>query len=612
METGNWYVEYAVGSIANRMHLCKVNELGAIVAKNIGKEIYRSMFLYDVDILDHVKKNNTVSDYKGVQAVDKIVLDIDLQGESRGDQALESVKVLIEELKERKLQEEHINVWFSGRGFHIHIPNIYNFEPSKNLSKVVRATMQRDFGKHIDLIYDGRRLIRAGYSFNNKTNCYKIPLTLNELDLWDYAKIKEFASEIRTDYKPETIQFNEDLGLVPMDVSRKNSEEHRKVFKDAKTETSRWITCTQHIYNAGEVKGHRHKNLLRLASLYIRQYGHDQRAVDALARAYMSKFDNPLPADEVSRIVADCYKAGGYKYTCYDDVLTQFCDPKCTLYRFKNLEESSDVLTAEQMIENLIEYVNTDFTDKSFDLRTMFPYMENPYEFRAGQLAMLIGATKLGKTAFWQYVVAMQKKVKTLFLSLEVDQETMTRRFLQIVLNQHKGSVTDGLRKDESGNVDPEIVKKCIDGIKHIKLLTSSPDITAYTELIQEHKPKILVVDTIDMVPARYSKKDEYDRIGDVTIALKKLAIEQEIIVLGVSHISRSASYRLKDGEQMDVNMAKANSTVENKADKIIGFNGDNRDTKKRRIMTLGSRDETGFDITCNYDWETFTFSKRN
>ena len=41
---------------------------------------------------------------------------------------------------------ELIQLWFSGSGFHIHIPNIYGFEPSNNIAKIVRATLQRDFG----------------------------------------------------------------------------------------------------------------------------------------------------------------------------------------------------------------------------------------------------------------------------------------------------------------------------------------------------------------------------------------------------------------------------------------------------------------------------------
>ena len=138
MENRDWLVEYAVGSVANRTHFCTLKEFGSVISKNLGKEIYRSMFLYDKDIIDHVKKTHSVSNYKGVQGVDKLVLDIDLQGEGKGEEArqnaCEARMILIDTLG---LDESYVSVWFSGRGFHIHIPNIYNFQPSKNVAKQV-------------------------------------------------------------------------------------------------------------------------------------------------------------------------------------------------------------------------------------------------------------------------------------------------------------------------------------------------------------------------------------------------------------------------------------------------------------------------------------------
>ena len=77
METKDWYLEYATGSISNRNQVCKVNEFPSIVKDNIGKEIYRSMFLYDKTIVEFLNKNQTVVGFNGLQSIDKIVIDID-------------------------------------------------------------------------------------------------------------------------------------------------------------------------------------------------------------------------------------------------------------------------------------------------------------------------------------------------------------------------------------------------------------------------------------------------------------------------------------------------------------------------------------------------------
>ena len=602
-----WYLEYAVGSVANRMNICKASEFTSIIQKNIGKEIYRSMFMYDESVIQYVNTEETISGFKGDKWIDKIVLDIDMKGKSKGDETIKNVLKLIDKLNEKGIGNELINVWFSGTGFHIHIPNIYQFEPSSNLDKIVRASIQRDFGEYIDLIYDATRLIRAGYSYNVKTNRYKNPISIKELEDWSYDEIKTLCKEPRMEYQHKTFDYDDTQLLIPMDVSRKNIKEYREVFKNAKAETSRYITCAQHIYNDGEVSMYRHKNLLRLVSVAIGKFGFDIPAVQGIANAYMKKFENPLPSTEVSKIIVDAYKVGGYRYGCQDEVLAKYCDPKCILYRFKNLEETTSVLDAEQMVELMLEYVNTDFTDKSFDLKKIFPYMNTESVLiKTGQLAVLVGDTKLGKTAFWQHVVSSIPDIRVLFMSLEVDKETMSRRFMQQALQLSKHDVNLKLKQRDLKSI--ETIKS---KMAHIQLLTESPDITKYPELIQKHQPKVIVIDTIDMVPARYSKQEEIQKQVYIIKELKRIAVSEDIIVLAVSHISKNAHYRMKEGDTMDIYDAKGTSSVVQQADIIIGFMGERDTSKKRVIRTLGARDESGFHIVCNYDWNTFTFSKR-
>ena len=334
--------------------------------------------------------------------------------------------------------------------------------------------------------------------------------------------------------------------------------------------------------------------------------------MQGIAKAYMNKFSNPLPSTEVSRMVEDVYKIGGYKYPCNDEILSKYCDPKCYLYKWKNLEETSEVLNAEDMVNLLVDYVNIDFSDKSFDLKSVFSFMPLPYVFKAGDLAILTGNTKLGKTAFLQYIVSCIPSVKTLYMSLEVEDRTIARRFAQQVTLKSKDEIISLLKTK-----DPLTLELLKEKMKHLQILTDSPDISKYSDLIQKEKPKILIIDTVDMVPARFASRDEFDKQEYVYKTLKNLAITEDIIVFGVVHISKKAHYAMKDGEQMDVHMSKGSSAIGQKADKVIAIEGMGKPqeqhlSKKRRIRTLASRDETGFDIICDFDWNTFTFKKRN
>jgi len=613
MADRNWIVEYATGSVANRHQLCDVKEWPSILQSKIStkQEIFRSMFLYDESIKDHVLETGSVSQFNGERYIDNIILDVDPQGNAqwKGDEARETVLKLIDAMNGKGIGNEIIQVWFSGRGFHVHIPNVYGFEPTPSLDRKVRASIARDFGKYVDLIYDATRLIRAGYSVNRKTGLYKVPLKIEEVANSTYDEIKFLAREIRTDYSHKPFDFDGEI-LKPADMSRANAPEIRKIFKGNKGQTSRFVTCGQHIYNDGEVKGKRHHNLLRLVSIAIRHYGYDTPAVHGIVKAYMEKFENPLPKTEVSRIVEDAYKAGGYAYQCNDEVLSRYCDPKCHLYKWRNLEETSDVLDAEDMINLLADYANIDFTDKSFDLKDVFPFMPQKYIFKAGDLAILTGNTKLGKTAFLQYIVSCIPSVKALYMSLEVEDRTIIRRFAQQVTLKTKDEIMSLMKTRDP--LTTELIK---DKMKHIKILTDSPDITKYNELIQEHKPKILIIDTVDMVPAKFASRDEFDKQEYIYKTLKNIAIKEDIIVFGVVHISKKAHYAMKEGDQMDVHMSKGSSAIGQKADKVIAIEpvGDNyEESKKRRIRTLASRDENGFTIVCDFDWNTFTFKKRS
>ena len=253
------------------------------------------------------------------------------------------------------------------------------------------------------------------------------------------------------------------------------------------------------------------------------------------------------------------------------------------------------------------EYYNTDFTDKSFDLKSVFPFMANSYVFRCGDLAILQGDTKLGKTAFWQYVVS-NLNLKTLFLSLEVQTHLMGRRFMQIVMNESKDEIINYYHTSNTAKINEATEK-----LEHIKVVDSStiPDLSQYGKMIDEHDVKIIVIDTLDRVVARDSKRsDELGKQIHIINALKDLAVEKDIIVLGVNHISKGAHYRQKEGERLDVYSAKGASDLAQKCDKLISFEG-SQDNTRRTISATVSRDEGSFEITTTFDWKTFTFRKR-
>jgi|TARA_R100000149_G_C5880423_1_gene145446 replicative DNA helicase len=609
-----WYVEYAIANVFNRNQVVNIESFSDIVKKNIGKEIYRSMYLYSEDIVEYLKENKTVVGFDGVQSVDKLVIDIDYakspDRDIAGQQTIDDVFKVISIMDELSIREHHYNIWFSGTGFHIHLADVYGFQDqvSKNLAYQVRSTMQRDFENAIDNIYDSRRLIRAGFSYNSKSKTYKVPIDIKMLGNMTYDEVIEYAKD-PSGKKPNTIVHESIIGLEPMDVSRKNTNEVRKVFENANASTTRIITCAQHIYNAGQVEKKRHLHLQALVAIWNKKLGLDKQGCLQLARAYMGKMETPLPMEEVNRIVVDQMRRE-YNHGCNHPTLVPYCDSKCFKYKYKDLDETASIINAKNMIENLTEYYQTDWSERSFDLQNVFPFMNKSHYFTTGQLITIIGDTGLGKTAFVQYLITQIPSMKCLFMSLEVDEETISRRFLQASLGMSKNEIALSCK-----NKNNEILLEAENSIEHIQLTCKSPDIQELPNYVQDSEAKIVVVDTIDRIPAKYVRNDDLVRQETIANALKDMAMDLDVIVIAIHHISKYSSTRLSEGQKLDVHSGKGNSAIEQKSDQYIAFENPemvtNPKSMLRTVSSLKARDESMFKIMLNFNYDTFTFSKR-
>ena len=611
MGINNYLIEYAINTIANRKKFCTLADFKDVLNKNKGRELYRSMFLYHPDEINkHFEENGSVAKYNGKQAIDKLYIDVDLEGQKQGDETINKVGNLVNDILALGVKHEHINVWFSGRGFHIHLPDIYGFEPSSSIAAQVRATMQRDFAKYIDNIYDNTRLIRSSYSLNKKSNRYKVPLPLSAVtsNVWEYTYVLDFAKSNSKMYAHKKLpdEVSELYpSLLPHIPSKKNEKVTKAIFTNVKYKPTKHITCIQHMYNAGYVHGHRHKHLLRLASLWITKFGFPKEAVMSMARTWNNSLTQPLPNEEVSTVLRSITNKDGYNFSCRDEVLSKYCDSKCTLYRYKDLDENITAVNSSQMAQILLEAYTEDFTNRSFNIKEIFPFMTQDYVIKCGELVVLTGDTKLGKTAFWQYIIA-NIDIPTLFLSLEVQAKLMSRRFYQIALNQSKTQIENMFIAGDRPKIE-----EAVNRLEHLQIIDAStaPDISQYAEMVDKHDVKIIVVDTLDVVQAKFAKKEPLQQQIYIVNALKNLAVEKDIIVLAVNHLSKSASYRHKEGEELDVYSAKGARDVAHKSDKIIAFMG-NKQSKKRKIKSLASRDESDFEIVTAFDWKTFSFSK--
>ena len=194
------YVEIGSGHITNRGWADKVSNLPNLIGNTEDQhELYHSWYTFDDDIKRHLNGKNSISNFRGSFYIEKIILDLDKKNLSDED-FLSFVRFFVNtELKDDLgIKDEHIQIWFSGTGFHVILPNLFGFTPSITLPFSVKSTLQ-DVFPDCDIIYDGSRLIRASFSYNKKSGLFKIPLTIKELNKMTFEEIQKYASTIPAD-----------------------------------------------------------------------------------------------------------------------------------------------------------------------------------------------------------------------------------------------------------------------------------------------------------------------------------------------------------------------------------------------------------------------------
>ena len=199
-------IEVASGSVANRGKFIPYSKLRTYL--NESEELYRSMFILEDNADEQIKKDGgSIANYKGKYKIKHLIYDIDRREDS-GDYTKDRAYQFVRTLIDMGVGLDHIQIWFSGRGFHIEIPDLFGFEPSEELPQIVKQTLHSEFGNEIDNIYDKGRIIRVNWSLNKISGLYKTPLSYEEIETLEYNEIEVIAKDFgqREDYSPPSLK----------------------------------------------------------------------------------------------------------------------------------------------------------------------------------------------------------------------------------------------------------------------------------------------------------------------------------------------------------------------------------------------------------------------
>lgn len=184
--------EFAFG-LSNRHHFFPSDN--SVKWENVAKDTFLSLYGYDDAVIKYFDKNKTLSGFSGVIYMPReFILDVD---GSEVEEAQDKTIKLISLLDSLKVPS---NVYFSGRGFHIGIPDTaFKWKPSINLHLNVKDELDKHgIYKYADVsVTDKTRIIRLNNTLNSKSRLWKVYITHEELQNLNALGIQTLANKPR-------------------------------------------------------------------------------------------------------------------------------------------------------------------------------------------------------------------------------------------------------------------------------------------------------------------------------------------------------------------------------------------------------------------------------
>lgn len=511
--------EFAFG-FANRHYFQDSNN--AVKWECVAKDTFISLFAYDTDVELYFEDNKTLAGYDGLIYIPKEFL-LDVDGKNIED-AQKKTLSLVSLLKKKDIP---INIYFSGRGFHVGIPDkAFKWKPCNDLHLKVKDELKSHgiFQYADPSVTDKTRIIRLNNTLNSKSRLWKVRITETELTTSSSLEIELLAKKPRTNIKPVPFEDCNPVFDVMVRETRKSTVKYQAEVGMNPDPVN--YPCIQSMLE-GVSYGGRHATALRIASWM--RWLYPENIVRLIMEDWRQRVDNPdhpLKKPEIDKIVTDCYKGHngqGYRYGCKDLIMDKHCKTTCKLYKSK---KSQSLMDASDMEKDFINFLSSDV--KPLNLGSLYG---EDLPIYPGELVVLQAPPKTMKTMLIQNWVNAFKK-PTYFLELEMSPRQIWTRFIMI----EKGWSEDDIRKHylETSNGISNLFQWL-----HVDYAPCYPVELEKRIAMLPVKPEIVVVDHMGLMLSKH--RDLNMKMEEIAGALTELAIKHNLIVFTVSEITKQA-----------------------------------------------------------------------
>ena len=575
--------EFAFG-LSNRHHFGDVSETEKWVG--MAQDTFMSLWDYDQYVIEYVKKNKTLSAFDGaIYMPDRYILDVDGSNSENARQACIGLTMLLDDIG------IPYDVWFSGTGFHIDISGAaFRWKPCDDLHLKVKDTLKNaGIYEYADpSVSDKTRLIRVPYTRNSKSNLWKVPVTIAELNgsidnILRIAKEKKFRHTTNLD-------ATEPVFDVIKRHKPKQEEKYQPVLLGRNPDPVNY-PCIQTMME-GVTQGSRHQIALRIAA-HLR-WRYPEHYVRLLMEDWRSRVDlasHPFTKEEMDKLVTHTYdghNGNGDRYGCQDFLKDKFCANTCKLYKAK---KGNTLMDAESMEKVLAEFLTNDH--KPINIGEL--YGQN-FPIFPGEVVILQAPPKSMKTMLLQNWITSFKK-NTYFLEMEMSPRQIWSRFVMIEKNWDEEQLKAHYQQYNNG---------ISEDFKWLTVDYSS----CYPQEIQKRimmlprKPEILVIDHMGLF--RTKKADNNMKVEEVSQALMELAVQHNMIVFAVSEITKSAFH-----EGMDITSARGSFRIAYNANKVLSLtpyrSKEENIIRGLHLTCTANREREGLDVRLNVNGARIT-----
>jgi hypothetical protein len=495
---------------------------------------YVSVYYYNEDHYKRFQKDKTIRGINDV-VTDKLVFDFD--SKNNLEQARQDTLKAISRLSGYGVKEDCIEVYFSGsKGFTLltKLPKLVNPDQLKSIAinKIGKDLSTLDVS-----LYNASRILRVPGTKHNDTGLYKIPLSMEEINVLKIEQIKELAKESFVSDPAKTSNPNADLYDIPVEVPEPlvilAPNDLDLTNKSPQWKDYKWALLQGH-FDSGE----RHNALMVIAAT-CRGLGYDKDTTFYMCKAASEKQairTNAKPFDEeelktniIEQSVFSPHWSGGQFSYKNSPWIQAYCKRMGLIP--KDDDDDNKLCSLSEIETGFTDYVKN---IEENTILTGITRLDTEMPLTIGMNLGIVGAASSGKTAIALEILKNTSKsgVVSVFASLDMHRNRLFEKLLYKSSGLSRNQIYQKFKEGKGSELTKKIKEDYGNVYFYDRSCPSVADIRKYiakVEMETDRKVKLVMVDYFERVNSDRSEETAaskdvagqlQDLINDLSVCL--------------------------------------------------------------------------------------------